>query len=72
MVTHNPTIARKSHRIPRIEDGLIAGSMAPAEALVEGAEVSYIDMLRTKISDIDKQPADPDENFRSGKLTGEE
>ena len=72
MVTHDPAIARKSHRILRIENGVIAGSMAPAEALMEGAEVSYIDMLRTKISDIDKQPAELDESFRSGKLTEEE
>ena len=71
MVTHNPAIAQESHRTLRIEDGVIAGSMAPAEALMEGAEVSYIDMLRTKISDIDKQLTDLDESFRSGKLTGE-
>ena len=72
MVTHDPAIARESHRILRIEDGIIAGSMAPAAVLEKGAEVSYIDMLRNRIAEIDKQLADLDESFRAAKMTGED
>src|SRR5665647_3101141 len=49
MVTHDPSVARVSSRILRIEDGLIKTSLAPSEVIVQERAVSYVDQLRDRI-----------------------
>jgi len=72
MVTHDPSIARRTDRILRIEDGTIKMASTPKEIISEEKAVSYVDQLRIRIGEIDVQTAQLDEEFRSGKISGDE
>ena len=72
MVTHDPSVARAAHRILRIEDGVIKMSLTPSEVIVEEKAVSYTDQLRARIGEINTQLLQLDEDFRAGKITGDE
>jgi len=72
MVTHDPSVARRTDRILRIEDGTIKLALAPSEVIVEEKAGSYVDQLRTRIKEIDKQMQQMDEDFKGGKIGGDE
>jgi len=72
MVTHDPTVARAADRILRIEDGVIKMALTPSEVIVEEKAVSYIDQLRARIAEIDVELQQLDEDFRAGKVSGDE
>jgi len=72
MVTHDPSVARVAHRILRIEDGVIKMTLTPSEVIVEEKAVSYTDQLRARIGEINEQLLRIDEDFRTGKITGDE
>ncbi|MBC8223808.1 ABC transporter ATP-binding protein [Candidatus Bathyarchaeota archaeon] len=70
MVTHDPAVSRVADRILRIQDGVIKADSASVGAEVD-VPASYVDMLRSRIEEIDRQLADLDNSFRSGEITGE-
>lgn len=72
MVTHDPSIARAADRILRIEDGVIKMALTPSEVIVEEKASSYIDQLRARIAEIDEQLKQLDEEFKAGKISGDE
>jgi putative ABC transport system ATP-binding protein len=72
MVTHDPTVARLADRILRIEDGMIKAALTPAQILEPAAAVSYVDQLRARVADIEAQLQKLDEDFRTGKISGDE
>jgi ABC-type lipoprotein export system ATPase subunit len=72
MVTHDPSVARAANRILRIEDGVIKMALTPSEVIVEEKAVSYIDQLRARISEISAQLKQLDEDFKTGKIGGDE
>jgi putative ABC transport system ATP-binding protein len=72
MVTHDPSVARAADRILRIEDGVIKMALTPSEVIVEEKATSYIDQLRARIKEIDAQLRELDEDFRNGKISGDE
>jgi putative ABC transport system ATP-binding protein len=72
MVTHDPSVARAAHRILRIEDGVIKMALTPSEVIAKEEAVSYVDQLRARISEINVQLDGLDEDFRSGKMLGDE
>jgi len=72
MVTHDPSVARATDRILRIEDGVIKMALAPTEVIAEEKAVSYIDQLRARVVEIDAQLTQLDEEFRNGKLSSDE
>jgi len=72
MVTHDPSVARAADRILRIEDGVIKMALTPSEVIVEGKASSYIDQLRARIAEIDEQLKQLDEEFKAGKISGDE
>lgn len=72
MVTHDPTVARAADRILRIEDGVIKMALTPSEVIAEERAVSYIDQIRARIAEIDHQLAQLDEDFKAGKIGGDE
>jgi len=72
MVTHDPSVARAADRILRIEDGLIKMALTPSEVIVEEKAVSYIDQLRARITEINVQLQQLDEDFKAGKIIGDE
>ena len=72
MVTHDPSVARAANRILRIEDGVIKMTLTPSEVIVEEKAVSYTDQLRARIGEINDHLQQLDEEFRTGKITGDE
>jgi putative ABC transport system ATP-binding protein len=72
MVTHDPSVARATNRILRIEDGVIKMALTPSEVIVEEKAVSYIDQLRARITEIDTQLQQLDKDFKTGKISGDE
>jgi len=72
MVTHDPSIARRTDRILRIEDGVIKMALAPTELVGEEKAVSYVDQLRGRIGEIDAQILQLDEGFKSGKMNADQ
>jgi putative ABC transport system ATP-binding protein len=72
MVTHDPSVARAADRILRIEDGVIKMALTPSEVIAEEKAVSYIDQLRARIAEIDAQLEQLDEDFKVGKISGDE
>lgn len=71
MVTHDPAVSRVADRILRIQDGVVVTDVAPLREGVE-APVSYADMLRRRIAEVDDQLASLDERFRRGEMTGDD
>ena len=72
MVTHDPNVARQGDRILRIEDGVIKAALTPAQALEPTAAVSYVDQLKSRLTDIDAQLEKLDQDFRADKISGDE
>jgi len=72
MVTHDPSVARAADRILRIEDGVIKMALTPSEVIAEEKAVSYIDQLRARIAEIDTQLLQLDQDFKTGKIRGDE
>lgn len=72
MVTHDPSVARATDRILRIEDGVIKMALTPTEVIREEKAVSYVDQLRERIKEIDAQLQQLDADFKAGKIGGDE
>ncbi|MEM4704850.1 MAG: ABC transporter ATP-binding protein [Candidatus Bathyarchaeia archaeon] len=72
MVTHDPSVARVADRILRIEDGVIKMALAPSEVIVEEKAFSYVDHLKARVSEIDAQLHQLDEDFKKGKMSGDQ
>ena len=72
MVTHDPSVARASSRILRIEDGLIKTSLAPSEVIVRENAVSYVDQLKARISEINLELDQLDRDFKTEKINGDD
>ena len=72
MVTHDPNVARQGDRILRIEDGNIKAALTPAQISEPTAAISYVDQLRSRLTDIGAQLEKLDQEFRSSKISGDE
>ncbi|MCL2867884.1 MAG: ABC transporter ATP-binding protein [Candidatus Bathyarchaeota archaeon] len=72
MVTHDPSIARISNRILRIEDGIIKTALTPSEAIGQEKTVSYVDQIKERIMEINTQLTQIDSDFRTDKINGDE
>ncbi len=72
MVTHDPSVARASDRILRIEDGQIKTSLAPSEVIIKEKAVSYVDQLKARIIEINVDLENIDCDFKSDKICGDE
>lgn len=72
MVTHDPSVARATNRILRIEDGVIKMALTPSEAITEEKAVSYTDQLRGRLVEIQAQLKQLDSDFKTGNITGDD
>lgn len=72
MVTHDPSVARAADRILQIEDGIIKMALTPTEAIAEEKAVSYIDQIGARVTEIETQLQQLDEDFKTGKMGGDE
>ena len=72
MVTHDPSVARVSTRILRIEDGVIKTALTPSEVIVQEKAVSYVDQIKARIGEINMQIQQLDSDFRAERIDGDE
>jgi len=72
MVTHDPSVARASSRILRIEDGLIKTALAPSEVIVNEKAHSYVDQLKARIVEINTELDQLDADFKTDKISGDD
>jgi putative ABC transport system ATP-binding protein len=72
MVTHDPSVARVSSRILRIEDGIIKTALAPSEVIVQEKAHSYVDQIKDRINEINTEILQLDSDFRAEKIDGDE
>jgi putative ABC transport system ATP-binding protein len=74
MVTHDPSVARASDRILRIEDGVIITALAPSEVLGQEHEkaTSYVDQIKARITEITAELLRLDQDFKSDKISGDD
>ena len=70
MVSHDPSVARVSHRILRIEDGIIKAAIAPTQN-VEVTTPTLIDLLNIRLTEIDNQLMQLDRDFKEEKMSGD-
>ena len=72
MVTHDPSVARVSSRILRIEDGLIKTALAPSEVIVNEKAHSYVNQLKARIVEINTELDQLDADFKTDKISGDD
>jgi putative ABC transport system ATP-binding protein len=75
MVTHDPSVARVSSRILRIEDGIIKTALSPSEVIGQdqGREAhSYVDQIKARIIEINTQLLQLDSDFRAERIEGDD
>lgn len=72
MVTHDPTVARAANRILKIEDGAIKAKLTPAQTMAEDTGDAYVNQVRARLDEIDAQLVNIDEDFKAGKIDGDE
>jgi putative ABC transport system ATP-binding protein len=71
MVTHDPSVARVSSRILRIEDGIIKTALAPSEVIVQEKAHSYVDQIKDRINELGVQLQQLDTEFRAARIDGD-
>ena len=72
MVTHDPSIARVSDRILRMNDGLVQADVSPTAETPGGHTSDYADHLRQRVSEIETTLAGLDSQFKQGVISGDE
>lgn len=72
MVTHDPSVARASDRILRIEDGQIKTALAPSEVIVHEKAHSYVDQLKARIVELNGELEALDKDFKQDRIGGDD
>jgi len=72
MVTHDQNVARVADSIMRIEDGTIKATLTPSQIAGPEVSTSYLDQLRKRVFELEAQMKELDEDFKSGRINGDE
>jgi len=72
MVTHDQNVARVADHIMRIEDGAIKASLTPSQIAGPEVSTSYLDQLRKRVVELEAQMKQLDEDFKAGRINGDE
>ena len=72
MVTHDQNVARVADSIMRIEDGTIKATLTPSQIAGSEVSTSYLDQLRKRVVELEAQMKQLDEDFKSGRINGDE
>ncbi|MBO0888926.1 ABC transporter ATP-binding protein [Candidatus Bathyarchaeota archaeon] len=72
MVTHDQNVAKAADSIMRIEDGVIKASLTPSQISGQEASTSYLDQLRRRVVELEDQMKRLDEDFKTGRIGGDE
>ncbi len=72
MVTHDQNVARAADSIMRIEDGRIKATLSPSQIAGQDVSTSYIDQLRRRMSEVEMQLLQLDEDFKKGRISGDD
>ena len=72
MVTHDQNVARVADSIMRIEDGTIKATLTPSQIAGPEVSTSYLDQLRKRVVELEAQMKQLDEDFKAGRINGDE
>src|SRR5438876_3987740 len=72
MVTHDQNVARAADGIMRIEDGTIKATLTPSQIAGPEVSTSYLDQLRKRVVELEAQMKQLDEDFKAGRINGDE
>src|SRR2546425_13189270 len=72
MVTHDQNVAPDAESIMTIEDGTIKATLTPSQIGGQETSVSYLEQLRNRMSELDLQLRNLEQDFREGKISGED
>ncbi len=72
MVTHDQNVARTADQIMRIEDGVIKASLTPSQVAGQETSAGYLDQLRKRMAELEKQLQELDKDFKNGRISGDE
>lgn len=72
MVTHDPNVARVADTIFRIEDGAIKAALSPSQVTVQETSTGYLDQLRKRLVELEKQLKKLDDDFKAGQISGDD
>ncbi|MHA1839681.1 MAG: ABC transporter ATP-binding protein [Candidatus Ranarchaeia archaeon] len=72
MVTHDPTVARQTERILRIEDGKIMGQFTPSDMGTEPGASSYSEQIRKRIDALSLEIQKIEDQFKKGHISADE
>ncbi len=72
MMTHDQNVARVADSIMRIEDGTIKATLTPSQIAGPEVSTSYLDQLRKRVVELEAQIKQLDEDFKSGRINGDE
>ncbi len=72
MATHDQSVARAADSIMRIEDGAIKASLTPSQIGGQEPTITYLDQLRKRLAEVERQLEHLDEEFRRGQVSGDE
>lgn len=72
MVTHDQNVARVADSIMRIEDGTIKAALTPSQIAGPEVSTSYLDQLRKRVVELEAQLKQLDEDFRAGRVNGDQ
>jgi cell division protein FtsB len=56
----------------RIEDGTIKASLTPSQIAGPEVSTSYLDQLRKRVVELEAQMKQLDEDFKAGRINGDE
>src|SRR2546428_9429969 len=72
MVTHDPNVAKAADNIMRIEDGTIKSSLTPSQIASQDTSTSYLDQLRRRMSELENQLRQLDDDFKNDRISGDD
>jgi putative ABC transport system ATP-binding protein len=70
LVTHDPNVARKTHRILPIQDGVFIGAYSPISLAEARDSASYVENLRRRIEEVKKQLVSLDQTLKRRSVSG--
>src|SRR5207245_9590770 len=72
MVTHDQNVAKAADNIMRIEDGTIKSSLTPSQIASQDTSTSYLDQLRRRMSELENQLRQLDDDFKNDRISGDD
>ncbi len=69
IATHDPRVAMKTHRIVRLEDGVLRGIYRPLELTEKPAAGSLAETVRARLGALDRELEEAEKAYREGRIS---